>query len=171
MYRPTPHFITALIALVALATFGTLASAADATVTGVNATQNTDGSAIPTDGSQNSLRDVRIQYGVCNAAGSGFASGSAIVTVPLMPADAGQPFSRVITGLTNVRQCFRARHSNIGDNFSDYSPFVVRDFTPPLRKPGSPTGITVAGLQEDLMVSSRWVAAAYRPMRFDFTGG
>jgi len=167
MYKPTPYFLGALAALLVFGLlFGGAASAADATVSGVSATLNTDGSAIPTDGSQNSLRDVRIQYGVCNAAGSGFASTSAVVTVPLLPADAGQPFSRVITGLTNVHQCFRARHSNVGDQFSDYSAFVVRDFTPPLRKPGAPTGITVAGLQEDIFVSARWAAEALQPINF-----
>lgn len=165
MYKPTPYFLGALAALLLFGLIG-VASAADATVSGVNATLNTDGSAIPTDGSPNSLRDVRIQYGVCNAAGTGFASTSVIVTVPLLPADAGQPFSRVISGLTNVRQCFRARHSNIGDTFSDYSAFVNRDFTPPLRKPGAPTGLTVAGLQEDLFVSSRWAAEALKPITF-----
>jgi len=170
MYRPTPPFIAARVALVALATFGAIASAADATVTGVSATQNTDGSVIPTDGSQNSLRDVRIQYGACNAAGTGFSGTTQVVTVPLLPADAGQPFSRVIAGVPNNLQCFRARHSNIGDSFSDYSPFVARDFTPPLRKPGFPSGVTVAGLQEDLIVSSRWVAAAYHPIHFNFSG-
>lgn len=165
MYKPTPHFLIAMAAATILY-FGctAIAGAADATVTGVSATQNTDGSPIPTDGSINSLRDVRIQYGPCNAAGTGMGTTTQVVTVNLLPSDAGQPFSKVITGLATVKQCFRARHSNIGDSFSDYSAVVVRDLTPPLRKPGAPTGISVASLQEDIFVSARWAAEISQPI-------
>ncbi len=167
MYKPTPHFLAALAAAFALVCFVSVANAADVTVSGVNASQNTDGSVIPTDGSLNSLRDVRVKYGTCNTAGTAVATTENTVTLALLPAAAGQPFSIPLSGLSATKYCFQARHSNIGDQYSDFTSAVVRDLTPPLRKPGKPGSVTVAFLQEDLIVSARWVATAFASIQLN----
>lgn len=167
MYKPTPHFVGFILAI-ALIAFAGGAFAADVTVSGTNATQNTDGSAIPTDGSANSLRDVRIRYGTCNSGKTAVATVTKTVTVAATVP--GAAFSTPVTGLLLQEYCFQARHSNVGDTYSDWTAAVVRDLTPTQKKPRPPGNISVASLYEDMRLSAQWAADAFAPIVLNLGG-
>lgn len=159
MYRPTPNFIVAMLAAAVLY-FGCthFAGAADANLTWVNATQNTDGSDIPATG-DNALKDTRIKYGTCNAAKTAVATQEGSLVIVAAPGQA-----RTITGLADKEYCFQARHSNNGGQLSDFSGAVSKDYTPPLRKPRPPGSISVATLYEDMQDAARWQAYVSAPL-------
>lgn len=141
-YRPTPPFIAALAVLLTLVTFA--ASAGDANVTWRNATQNTDNTAIPVDGSPEALRDTRIRYGTCNAARDAIATMRDLVTVP------ATQLSLLVTGLPTGTFCFQAQHSlneavlgaASGDGVSAWTAVVFKTFAP--KKPKIPTNVVIS---------------------------
>jgi len=100
-----------------------------ADVAWTNATQYTDGTAIPAGG----LTATEIQYGVCDTARTGFLTSPAPVTVSV----AFPGTSRSIAGFGNGTWCFRARHLAGTSLPSDWTPMVWKTVTLVPNRPGS----------------------------------
>lgn len=117
-----------------------VALAGDLTVTWVNATQDTTGGALPTDGSAQSLKLTQIQFGLCDALGAFPATAAGTVSV-LMPA-----VTTKILALADGKWCVRARHQNNElptGIFSAYSATASKVLTTVIIKPKPPSAVAI----------------------------
>lgn len=112
---------------VALLLVAAAAIAAVATGTWTNATQNTDGTAIPATGA-GSLTSTTMEWSVCGT-GDTFTTALGQVTVP------ANLLTAVTPDLGPGRFCFRAFHTNSYGVASDPSGVVVKVVSPPKPKP------------------------------------
>jgi hypothetical protein len=102
------------------------------TGTWTNATQNTDGSAIPATG-PGSITQTTLQYGTCN--GADFLGLIGEVQA------AGTATSQSLPDLGPGTYCFRAKHTNTFGNSSAYSNVMTKTVAAPVPNPPVLTGI------------------------------
>ena len=123
-------------AVLVMACVTSIALAGDLTVTWVNATQDTTGVALPTDGSAQALKSTLVSWGVCNADGT-FPSVADTVTV-LMPA-----VTTKILALADGKWCVRARHQNNALVLSNWSATASKVLATVVVKPKPPSAVAV----------------------------
>lgn len=116
-----------LLSLAALLTVSTVVFAAIHTATWTKATTNTDGSAIPATG--NGSVTTTVEYGTCNADGSGFTRTGDVV------ADSAGTSATTPNYVAGSRVCHRAYHKNTYGNVSAYSNVIVVSEPTPVPNP------------------------------------
>ena len=116
-----------LAAIVAFALTTPSALGADARVSWVMPTANTDGSAIPATGA-GSIASTRVEYGTCVGTAFGTRAGEVVVNAPAT--------ETTITGFApGATNCFRAFVRNSYGNESAASNVAVRTFPTPTPNP------------------------------------
>lgn len=108
-----------------------VAVAATVNVSWINATQNTDNSAIPATG-PGSIVSTRITWGTCNGTDFGTRSGEVVVDGAATAAQLELPVGT---------WCAYAQHSNTYGVESDPSNIAQRTIAPP--RPRAPSGFTL----------------------------
>lgn len=116
------------IALVAGALLSVGAFAAVLTVTWTNATQNTDGTAIPATG-PGSIANTRVEYGTCNGTAFGTKVGEVVV--------AGSATTTPTPNLAPGTYCGRAIHINTYGEESAPSNVATKTINAPVPRPPS----------------------------------
>lgn len=119
-------------ALALLALLSTAAYGADLTANWTNATQNTDGSAIPASGA-GSLVSTRVEIGSCSGVAFGTKSGEQTASMPTT--------KTVFVNLAPGTYCIRAFHKNTYGMESVASAIASKTIAPPT--PSSPTLTTI----------------------------
>lgn len=116
---------------IGLAMFAAVAAAAVLNFSWINATQNTDGSTIPSSG-PGSLTNTVIEYGPCNTGKDALQSVTGTITSPN-----GTATSAASPNLPPGSWCARARHTNTYGEVSDWTAVVTKDVAAPKPKPPS----------------------------------